>query len=98
VTVYDVDTERERTIPDVGTVILATGRVSLSGLEKELEGKVPQLFAIGDAAAARVWATASFEGHKFARYIGEPGAPATIGEVYFADNDPELAPVPAIPR
>jgi len=96
VTAYDVDTGLERAIRDVTAVVLSTGRVSLNGLEKELEGKVAQLFVIGDAAAARMWATASFEGHKFARYIGEPGAPTTIGEVYFADNDPELAPVPAV--
>ena len=95
VTVYDVYSEDERVIGDVDTVVLSTGRVSRNELEKALEGKVDQLFVIGDAAAARVWAAASFEGHKFARYIGEPGAPKTIGEVYFADNDPVLAPVPA---
>ncbi|PEQ10200.1 hypothetical protein B2G71_23615, partial [Novosphingobium sp. PC22D] len=95
VTVYDVYSDAERTIADVDAVILSTGRVSRNGLEKELEGKVKQLFPIGDAAAARMWAAASFEGHKFARYIGEPGAPSTIGEVYFADNDPVFAPVKA---
>jgi 2,4-dienoyl-CoA reductase-like NADH-dependent reductase (Old Yellow Enzyme family)/thioredoxin reductase len=94
VIVFDVDTGAERSIDDVGTVVLATGRTSRNELERELEGKVAQLFVIGDAAAARVWAAASFEGHKFARYIGEPGAPATIGEVYFADPEPELFPVP----
>ncbi|MCB2077850.1 MAG: FAD-dependent oxidoreductase [Novosphingobium sp.] len=96
VTAYDVDTGQDRSIADVAAVVLSTGRVSVNALEKQLEGKVTQLFAIGDAAAARVWAAASFEGHKFARYIGEPGAPSTIGDVYFDDTDPELAPVPAV--
>lgn len=94
VTAFDVDTGQERTIAGVDAVILATGRLSINALERELEGRVPQLFVIGDAAAARVWAAAGFEGHKFARCIGEPGAPATIGEAYFTDNAPEVAPVP----
>jgi len=93
VTVYDVYSEEERVIGGVDKVVLATGRVSNNSLEKELEGKVDQFFAIGDAAAARVWAAASFEGHKFARLVGEPGAPSTIGDVYFDNNDPTLAPV-----
>lgn len=83
-TVYDLYSEDERVIEGVDAVILSTGRVPLNQLEKELNGKIPQLFSIGDAAAARMWATASYEGHKFARYIGEPGAPSTIGDVYFS--------------
>lgn len=83
VVVYDVHTEEERTIRDVDAVVLATGRLSVNQLERELEGKVAQLFAVGDAASARMWATASYEGQKFARYVGEPGKPSTIGEAYF---------------
>jgi hypothetical protein len=56
--------------------------------------KVPQLFTIGDALAPRMWAAASFEGHKFARYIGEPNAPQSVADVYFSDDDPSLAPIP----
>jgi hypothetical protein len=55
----------------------------VNALEKELSGKVKQLFTVGDALAARMWATASYEGHKFARYIGEPNAPTSVSEVYF---------------
>jgi 2,4-dienoyl-CoA reductase-like NADH-dependent reductase (Old Yellow Enzyme family)/thioredoxin reductase len=85
VTVYDVFSEQESEIKSVNAVILSTGRTSVNELEKALEGKVGQLFAIGDAAAARIWPVASYEGQKFARYIGEPNAPATIGQVYFSE-------------
>lgn len=85
VTVYDVFSEEERDIKGVAAVVLSTGRFSVNELEKALEGTVQQLFAIGDAAAARIWPVASYEGQKFARYIGEPEAPRTIGQTYFAD-------------
>jgi hypothetical protein len=41
--------------------------------------KYPHVFSL----AARMWATASDAGHKFARYIGEPNAPSSIADVYF---------------
>jgi hypothetical protein len=34
-----------------------------------------------------MWATASFEGQKFARYIGEHGAPSSMADVYFGDSN-----------
>lgn len=95
VTVYDVYSEEERVIAAVDAVVLATGRVSMNDLEKELEGKIPQLFTVGDAASARMWATASYEGHLFARFIGEPNAPRTIADVYFGTDDLQLLPIPA---
>jgi NADPH-dependent glutamate synthase beta subunit-like oxidoreductase len=95
VTVYDVFTDQERTIDGVDAVVLSTSRVPNYGLAKELEGKVRQLFIVGDALAARPWRTASFEGHKFARYIGEPGAPRTVTEAYWQRNPPEVMPKPA---
>ncbi|HEV8261234.1 MAG TPA: FAD-dependent oxidoreductase [Burkholderiales bacterium] len=93
VVVCDVYSDAERVSRGVDAVVLTTGRVSVNALEKELDGKVPQLFTIGDALAARMWATASFEGHKFARYIGEPDAPRTVFDVYFAADDPTLVPI-----
>jgi 2,4-dienoyl-CoA reductase-like NADH-dependent reductase (Old Yellow Enzyme family) len=95
VTVQDVYSAQERTIIGIDAVVLSTGRVSVNALEKELDGKVAQLFTVGDALAARMWAAASFEGHKFARYIGEPGAPRSVGEVYFGADDPVLLPIAA---
>jgi hypothetical protein len=66
----------------------------VNDLEKDLDGKVAQLFTIGDALAPRMWGAATFEAHKFARFIGEPGAPASIADAYFSDDDPALVPIP----
>jgi hypothetical protein len=95
VTVYDVYTEEQRTIDDVDAVLLSTARVPVDSLSKELEGKVEQLFTIGDALAARLFATATYEAQKFARHIGEPDAPRTFAEAFFRKNPPEFAPQPA---
>lgn len=76
-------------------VVLATGRVPDDSLARELEGKVAQLFTIGDALAARMLAAAPFEGQKFARMIGEPNAPASVCDVWFAPDPMELVPFPA---
>jgi 2,4-dienoyl-CoA reductase-like NADH-dependent reductase (Old Yellow Enzyme family)/thioredoxin reductase len=95
VTVYDVFTEHERSIEGLDAVVLSTGRVPVSGLARELEGKVTQLFTVGDALAARPFAAAAYEGQKFARYIGEPDAPRTVSEAYFSTNKAEVMPMPA---
>ena len=93
--VYDVFTQEERTISDVDALILSTGRLPVDGLARELEGRVDQLFTIGDALAVRPFAAAAYEGQKFARLIGEPGAPRTFGEAYFRRNEPDVFPRPA---
>jgi 2,4-dienoyl-CoA reductase-like NADH-dependent reductase (Old Yellow Enzyme family) len=95
VVLYDVFTEEERTVKGIDAIVLSTGRLPVNGLAKALDGKVAQLYTIGDALAARPFATAAYEGQKFARYIGEPGAPRTVGEAYFRAKEPELTPVPA---
>ncbi|MBW8785320.1 MAG: FAD-dependent oxidoreductase [Novosphingobium sp.] len=95
VTLYDIVTEHERRIEDVDAVVLATGRVSSDAIARDLDGKVAQLFAIGDALGVRPWATAAYEGQKFARLIGEEDAPATVGEAWFRADDPEVWPAPA---
>jgi 2,4-dienoyl-CoA reductase-like NADH-dependent reductase (Old Yellow Enzyme family)/thioredoxin reductase len=98
VTLYDVHSGEERT-EDVNAVVLCTGRVPQDDLARELEGKVGQLFTIGDALAARMFAAASYEGQKFARLIGEPDAPATFCETFFRADDPLVNPLPAdVPR
>ncbi len=86
---------RQRIVSGVDAVVLATSRAAGNELELALNGKVAQLFVIGDAAAARMWAAATYEGHMFARAIGEPGAPANIGEAYFAEFDMATLPYPA---
>jgi pyruvate/2-oxoglutarate dehydrogenase complex dihydrolipoamide dehydrogenase (E3) component len=95
VTLYDVHTDAERSIEGVDALILATGRIPQAQLAMELEGRVSQLFTIGDALAARPLAAASYEGQKFARYIGEANAPATICETFFRPDDPDTMPFPA---
>ena len=94
VTLYDVHTGETRTHP-VDAVILSTARVPVDGLARELAGKVTQLFTIGDALAARFLGAATFEGHMFARQIGEPVRaddlrggffPARCGSVEFASG------------
>lgn len=94
-TVYDVFTEQERTIHDVDALVLCTGRLPVDELTRQFEGKVEQLFTIGDALAVRPFATAAYEGQKFARLIGEPDAPRTFGEAYFQRNSAEVYPQPA---
>lgn len=94
VSAFNIYSEEQRLIKDVDAVVLATGRLSVNHLEQELEGKVAQLFAIGDAAAARMWAAASYEGHLFARHIGEPGAPKSLADAYFEPFDTDLFPIP----
>jgi 2,4-dienoyl-CoA reductase-like NADH-dependent reductase (Old Yellow Enzyme family)/thioredoxin reductase len=99
VTLYDVHTDEERSIEGVDALVLATGRIPQAQLATELEGRVSQLFTIGDALAARPLAAASYEGQKFARYIGEANAPATICETFFRPDDPDTMPFPAdVPR
>jgi hypothetical protein len=79
----------------IDAVVLATGRISIDRIARELEGRVEQLFTIGDALAVRPLATAAFEGQKFARLIGEPDAPKSISEAYFRSDDPSVYPAPA---
>lgn len=95
VTLYDIFTEAERTVSDVSAVVLATSREPEDRLATELRGRVRQLFTIGDALAPRPMASASYEGHKFARLVGEPGAPVTFNEAYWPDEPEDDAPRPA---
>jgi thioredoxin reductase len=95
VTLYDVHTDEDHPFHPVDAVILATGRVPQTELSKSLEGRVTQLFTIGDALSARPLAAATYEGQKFARLIGERNAPATIAEAYFRPDDPAVTPFPA---
>ncbi len=95
VTVYDVFTEQERTIPDVSAVVMCTFRVPQDALALELEGQVKQLFTVGDALASRSLAAAVYEGQMFARFVGEPGAPSTFIEAYWPEPDAQRVPRPA---
>jgi NADPH-dependent 2,4-dienoyl-CoA reductase/sulfur reductase-like enzyme len=93
-TIYDMGSGKERQVV-ADAVVLATGRQPQGGLAAELEGKVGQVFTVGDAMAIRFWAASTFEAQKFARLIGEEGAPGTTGEAWFAADDPAIYPTPA---
>ncbi|WAC92452.1 FAD-dependent oxidoreductase [Mycobacterium sp. Aquia_213] len=84
--IIDVNSGRESTLPRIDAVVLATGRIPVDGIARELEGNVAQLFTIGDALGVRPLATAAYEGQKFARLIGEPDAPRNMAEAYFATD------------
>jgi hypothetical protein len=92
---HEIYGERAWPISDVDAVVLATGRLSVDTISAGIEGKIAQLFTIGDALCVRPLATATYEAQKFARLIGEPGAGRTIGEVWFAADDPSVYPAPA---
>jgi dimethylglycine catabolism A len=92
---FDVNSGRESKLDGVDAVVLATGRISIDEIACELEGKVEQLFTIGDALAVRPFATAAFEGQKFARLIGELDAPRSVPEAYFTSDNSKDYPAPA---
>jgi 2,4-dienoyl-CoA reductase-like NADH-dependent reductase (Old Yellow Enzyme family)/pyruvate/2-oxoglutarate dehydrogenase complex dihydrolipoamide dehydrogenase (E3) component len=88
VTVFDVLTGTESVLSDVDSVVLATMREPRAELVRQLAGVVPQVFAVGDAMAPRGLAEATYEGHQFARLVGEDGAARSTGEHL-------LRPIPA---
>ncbi|WP_395337380.1 FAD-dependent oxidoreductase [Novosphingobium sp. BL-8H] len=94
VTLRDVHTGTTRTAP-VDAVILATSREPVDDLARALEGRVRQLFTIGDALGPRMFAAASYEGQMFARMIGEPDAPRDFEQAWFAADAACLNPLPA---
>ncbi|MGA5299679.1 FAD-dependent oxidoreductase [Nucisporomicrobium flavum] len=77
VTLYDVFTDEEETLPGVSAVVMATMRKPRAGLADLLAGAAGQVFLVGDALAPRGLAEATFEGQQFARLIGEADAPRT---------------------
>ena len=83
VTVFDVFINTERVIENVDAVVFSNMREPVCDLVAELDGKVKQLFAVGDALAPRALAEATHEGHRFARMLGEPGAPTNFTEAWY---------------
>jgi pyruvate/2-oxoglutarate dehydrogenase complex dihydrolipoamide dehydrogenase (E3) component len=94
VTLYDVDTKDE-TVQEVEAIVMATGRRADPTLFKQLESAAEQVFAIGDALSPRGLTSAIQEGHRYARVIGEPGAPRDFTEYYFEPVDFSLFQKPA---
>jgi hypothetical protein len=82
VTLFDVMTNVELELTGVDAVILCTMRMPRTELARELDGKVEQLFTVGDALGSRDHAAAFYEGALFARMVGEPNAPRSFAEAY----------------
>jgi 2,4-dienoyl-CoA reductase-like NADH-dependent reductase (Old Yellow Enzyme family)/thioredoxin reductase len=64
---YNVWSDRQVTLGPYDAFVYAYGGTAVSGLEKELEGKVPRVELIGDCFAPRSLQHAILEGHKLAR-------------------------------
>ncbi len=74
-------------LEDVDAVVLASTRTPQAALGKELAGRVAQLYVVGDALAPRDLRSATYEGHRFARMVGEENVPRTTGEALFEPPD-----------
>jgi hypothetical protein len=69
VTVVDVLSRKLETITDVDTVVIRTNGLPEDDLFRALDGKVPELVAIGDAVAVRPVDRAVFDGHAAGRRL-----------------------------
>src|SRR5262249_43913758 len=94
VTLFDILTNETET-REVDAVVLATMRRPQDALADELRGRVPQVFAIGDALAPRTLFDATYEGQRFARFVGDPEAPRDTGEALFTPSPAAFFPRPA---
>jgi hypothetical protein len=79
----------------VDAVVLACSRLAAPTIEASLVGRVAQVYVIGDALAPRSLAAATYEGQRFARLIGTPGAPPTTDHALALPPDRSMAPRPA---
>jgi 2,4-dienoyl-CoA reductase-like NADH-dependent reductase (Old Yellow Enzyme family) len=79
----------------VDAVVLACSRVAAPTIEASLVERVAQVYVIGDALAPRSLAAATYEGQRFARLIGTPGAPATTDHALALPPDRSMTPRPA---
>jgi 2,4-dienoyl-CoA reductase-like NADH-dependent reductase (Old Yellow Enzyme family)/thioredoxin reductase len=82
VTIFDVIVNTERKIEGVDAVVISNTRVPTTNLADELEDDFAQVFPVGDALAPRGLPEATHEGHRFARLLGEPGAPRNFTEAW----------------
>lgn len=94
VALYDIHTE-EQCDQQIDAIVLVAGRQPCAELALALEGKVAQLFTIGDALAPRMFAAATYEGQKFAREIGEPDGNTSVSEAWFKADEAEVLMFPA---
>ena len=69
VTVTSYESGKDFLIEDVDGVVLSLGNVANDALFHALEGKVPEIYRIGDCVTPRRVEHAHFEGHKLGRLI-----------------------------
>jgi 2,4-dienoyl-CoA reductase-like NADH-dependent reductase (Old Yellow Enzyme family)/thioredoxin reductase len=67
----------------VDAVVVATMRLPVDGLVPALKGRVDHVYQVGDALAPRSLMEATYEGHRFARLIGEDKMPVSVIEELF---------------
>jgi dimethylamine/trimethylamine dehydrogenase len=87
VTLYNIMTGSERVVA-ADTVVLATMRTPITALADALDGTRAYIYVIGDALAPRSLREATYEGHRFARVIGEPDMPAKVTDAMFEPIKP----------
>lgn len=95
VAALDIAAGETHYIPEVDAVILATIRAPQDQLARALDGNFSQFFLLGDAAASRGFADATFDGQFFGRMVGEVDAPTDLVDAYFAPLAREDVPRPA---
>lgn len=71
------------TAVEVDAVVMATMRRQEDHLVNEIGDLAPYLYLVGDALSPRSLMEATYEGHKFARLIGEPDMPRSTIEALF---------------
>jgi 2,4-dienoyl-CoA reductase-like NADH-dependent reductase (Old Yellow Enzyme family) len=81
-TIRDLATGEDRVVP-ADVVVLATMRDPVNALSDELAGKAEFVYTIGDALAPRGLREATYEGHRFARVIGEDDMPRSVIDEVF---------------
>jgi 2,4-dienoyl-CoA reductase-like NADH-dependent reductase (Old Yellow Enzyme family)/thioredoxin reductase len=69
VTVINIHTMEMREIPDVDTVVLLSGKIPNDDLYNELQGKVKEVYKIGEARNPHTMAEANRDGHWIGRVI-----------------------------
>jgi 2,4-dienoyl-CoA reductase-like NADH-dependent reductase (Old Yellow Enzyme family)/pyruvate/2-oxoglutarate dehydrogenase complex dihydrolipoamide dehydrogenase (E3) component len=88
VTVYDTWTGEDRRIEGVQAVVMAGMRQPEDALLDRLEGTAAVVLGAGDVLGPRTLTEATYEGHRFARMLGEPDAPRDFTAAYWTQPDP----------
>ncbi len=96
-TIYHIGTQQEQTIDGLSHVVLATSREAEDGLYEQLTGQVDYVYLIGDALAPRMLKEATYEGHRFARVIGEDDMPPSVEDELFRADLAQMPPASSGP-